>query len=298
MSKRHIDPHSHAVLLRSEDGGHSFSAELLHEEPYEGVQDPCLNRLRDGTLLLTFFTWSIQQTAYSTPLEEAGLWVDLDGKHQARIGGLYSIRSTDGGHTWDAPVVIDAGPRALRGKGVELPGGGFLSAAYQRNGVVTLYRTDDHGLHWEALADLTHPLGVSETSLLLTGEGKVVAFMRSRGGEYPLITAESHDLGRTWGPLVERPFFSHSPFEPVRLRNGKVLVTYGHRREPFGIRAVLLDGECEAWGPEITLREGALGGDIGYTTTVELPNGELLVFYYIYGEDGYRQIEVTRCRFA
>ncbi|WJH32865.1 glycoside hydrolase [Paenibacillus sp. CC-CFT747] len=55
----HIDPASKAVYVRSSDGGTSWetAANLLHDDYLYGIQDPCLNVLKDDTLLATFFTW-------------------------------------------------------------------------------------------------------------------------------------------------------------------------------------------------------------------------------------------------
>ena len=54
---RHTDPNSYLVLVRSPDGGRTWSREpeLIHAHPLGGSQDPCLLHLRDGTLLCSSY---------------------------------------------------------------------------------------------------------------------------------------------------------------------------------------------------------------------------------------------------
>ncbi len=306
----HIDPTSRGMLVRSKDGGRTFTPSFLCDAPAEGVQDPCLNRLSDGTLISTFFVWSVQQRAYTINADGPDtLWRPFDDHYVARIGGLYSTRSTDNGETWEPSVRITSEALALRGQGVELPGGAFLIASYNLKGEVHLFRTDDRGESWQPGAVVTLPdagqqQGLSETNLFRTPGGKLVMFCRNRCWDKQnkensaLLTAQSHDEGVSWSVPQRRPFYSPSPFHALLLQSGKVLITYGYRYAPFGVRAFLLDGECEAWeeAQEMVLREDGLGVDLGYTSAIELKNGEIWVFYYFYGEDEVRHIAATICR--
>ena len=72
-------------------------------------------------------------------------------------------------------------------------------------------------------------------------------------------------------------------------------MTYGWRKEPFGIRARLCNGELSdiAEAEEIILRDDAPDGDLGYPHSIQLEDGTILVSYYIDGEDGIRRIEAT-----
>ncbi|RLD91665.1 MAG: exo-alpha-sialidase, partial [Bacteroidetes bacterium] len=59
-STNHVDPNSYLVLVRSRDNGLSWSKEpeLISAHPFGGSQDPCLLKLKDGTLLCTSYTWA------------------------------------------------------------------------------------------------------------------------------------------------------------------------------------------------------------------------------------------------
>lgn len=145
-----------------------------------------------------------------------------------------------------------------------------------------------------------------EPNLYRTPSGKLVAFIRtlhhsknsSSEHRHPLYTCESYDNGETWVNLTKRPIYSPSPFHALQLNSGEVMLTYGYRMQPFGIRAMLLNSECTNWDEveEVCLREDGLGGDIGYTHAVQLDNGQILITYYYYDEEHpLRYIAGTLC---
>jgi hypothetical protein len=60
-----------------------------------------------------------------------------------------------------------------------------------------------------------------------------------------------------------------------------------------------LDSECSNFedSEDIILRDDGCGSDIGYTNSVLLNNGEVLITYYYYDkEDGLRYIAGTICK--
>lgn len=85
-------------------------------------------------------------------------------------------------------------------------------------------------------------------------------------------------------------FYGHS-LSAVRLPDNRVLLTYGYRREPCGIRAKILNKECTdfATSDEIILRDdNGPGTDVGYSWPVVLEENRVLVVYYITRDNGTR----------
>jgi hypothetical protein len=308
----HIDPASKAVFVTSRDGGSSWDPDpsLIYDPFSCGVQDPCLKVLGDGSLFCTFFTWKMLTK------EDAGDKQQLDhnvlDRWVGRLEGLYSIRSADGGLTWDEPIRIEEG-YAVRGNPVELEDGTLVLPTYvdqTSKGNVHILASSDRGATWRRLAKVTHDdYWFHEPNLYHAPSGKLVLFLRSRnlngseenGLSSPLFTCESLDGGGTWSDPVKRDYYSPSPFHALPLHNGKVLITYGYRFEPFGIRAFVLDGECSDWvsakGTETVLRDDGASVDIGYTSAVQLEGGDILVTYYYHNEEpGSRYIAGTLCR--
>ena len=64
-----------------------------------------------------------------------------------------------------------------------------------------------------------------------------------------------------------------------RLPDGRWLLTYGYRHEPYGQRA-LLSRDGLAWSEELILRDDGPDGDLGYPASVELNDGSILTVYY------------------
>jgi len=93
-------------------------------------------------------------------------------------------------------------------------------------------------------------------------------------------------------------FWGSNPIHMLQLKSGKVLVSYGYRRAPFGIRARLCNAELTdlSEAEEIILRDDALHGDLGYTSAIQLDNGDILMVYYIADENDTRTITITRLR--
>ena len=68
--------------------------------------------------------------------------------------------------------------------------------------------------------------------------------------------------------------------EPVKLKDGRLVVTYGYRAEPYGIRARISSDEGATWNDEVVLRSDGGTWDLGYPRTVQRPDGKLVTAYY------------------
>ena len=66
----------------------------------------------------------------------------------------------------------------------------------------------------------------------------------------------------------------------VLLQDGRLCLTYGYRAAPYGIRARLSRDDGNSWGKEIILRDDGGSYDLGYTRTLQRPDGTLVTVYY------------------
>ena len=118
-----------------------------------------------------------------------------------------------------------------------------------------------------------------ETSLVLTGAGRVLAVMRTE--KDGMFQAVSTDMGRTWGAPRRLPGLPPN-MQPslLRLSDGRLLLCYGHRRTiPRSIRVRLSD-DGEIWGEPLILRDDLPNRDIGYPCSVEVGGGRMLTVYW------------------
>jgi hypothetical protein len=66
----------------------------------------------------------------------------------------------------------------------------------------------------------------------------------------------------------------------VKLRDGRLLVTFGYRAPAFGIRARISTDQGRTWGEDVILRADAVDWDLGYTRSVQRPDGRIVTVYY------------------
>ncbi|HHW31520.1 MAG TPA: exo-alpha-sialidase [Clostridiaceae bacterium] len=322
----HVDPTAKCVFVISEDNGKTFLPEIhvIIDDADMSNQDPIVSVLSDGRIIATYFRWALVPAG-----EGAKTWGEdffrrfgrtLFGKYDCFSDGITCSISDDCGKTWrHMPVISPEGyikGSAVRGNIVELPDGTLLLPFYgiknfnelSRAG---LMRSDDRGESWYYFSEMAFDPKCEkhflEPMLFRTDSGRLIGLHRTqsdylkKGVDFEqtylnLHISVSEDNGKTFGPVFEvDTLWSSNPFHALKLRSGKVLVTYGYRRKPFGIRARLCNGELSDINevPEIILRDDAPNGDLGYTHSVQLPDGTIMVAYYISGDDGIRKIEAT-----
>jgi hypothetical protein len=309
----HCDPNSYLVLIRSADGGHTWTSEpeLIYAHPLGGSQDPCMVQLDDNSLLVTSYAWML--------LPDTGIaHCTTDFNPQAYgwtftfLGG-YLMRSTDGGHSWRGPIVppqipdestfFPGIPIPAMNRGAMVQGrDGNLYWAVARSPRENLHQTAldlmisrDRGLTWDHGGGIAADKEVvfNETSLIETPGGDLVAFARTSNFHDHGVVVRSSDQGKTWQPWQDMGIVGH-PFHALRLPDNRVFLLYGYRHEPYGIRARVLDPECRDFsGEEIVLRDDGGNSDLGYPWACLTPDGRILAVYYFNQQDGTRQIAGT-----
>ncbi|HUX96394.1 MAG TPA: sialidase family protein [Bacteroidales bacterium] len=305
----HVDPNSYLVLVRSKNPDDwSTEPEVLYAHPFGGSQDPCLLQLSDGTLICTSYGW-----AFVRPDGIPGLKQPYAGAGGAIFLGGYLTRSTDGGKKWEPVIYPSSVPSEINfnAYGIKLPAynrgalceskdGRILwavaSSSAKGRTAVYLMTSKDKGLSWEYSCPIAIDDSVTfnETSLYETPMGDIVAFLRTAGFEDQACIARSKDGGRSFQKWESMGFQGH-PLNALRLPDKKVLLTYGYRHKPYGIRARILNAECTDFttAPEIILRDDGGNTDIGYTWPVMTDKNHILVTYYFNKENGIRHIAGT-----
>jgi len=64
------------------------------------------------------------------------------------------------------------------------------------------------------------------------------------------------------------------------LKDGRLLMTYGHRRAPLGNQARVSDDHGQTWSEAILLSTDAASGDLGYPSTIQRDDGSLVTVWY------------------
>jgi hypothetical protein len=250
-----------------------------------------------GTLLVTTFT-SLAYVPLLQQAEEAKSWTPEklarwkgvhdrlpDSERKAQLG-CWMLRSTDGGITWSAPYRVPVnsphGPVAVSNgrllyAGKDLWGGGAVGVC----------QSDDDGITWRWLARIPprpeddvknyHELHMAEAA----SGGKLIAHIRNHNeaNRNETLQTESADGGATWS--IPRGIGVWGlPSHLLRLRDGKLVMSYGYRREPFGNQARVSRDDGSTWSDPVTLSSDGASRDLGYPSTVELADGSLLTAWY------------------
>ena len=309
-SYTHVDPNSYLVMVRSRDGENwSKEPELIYAHPFGGSQDPCLLQLRDGTLLCASYGWAIVKPESFETLKDPVSWQKL----AAFLGG-YIVRSTDGGKSWEGPIYPSTVPSDPRNNilGQDMPaynrgalcegkdGRIYWAVASskpkpERGTGVYLMTSDDKGITWNynCIVASDSVASFNETSIYITPKGDIVAFLRTANFGDQACIARSTDGGKSFN-WASMGFRGH-PLNALRLPDNRVLLTYGYRHQPYGIRARILNEECTdfAAAEEFVLRDDGGNGDIGYTWPVQLDKNRVLVTYYFNKNNEVRHIAGT-----
>jgi hypothetical protein len=66
----------------------------------------------------------------------------------------------------------------------------------------------------------------------------------------------------------------------LRLRDGRLLMTYGHRRPPLGNQARTSEDGGRTWSPPMILSADGTSTDLGYPSTAQLADGSLVSVWY------------------
>ena len=292
----HVCPFGRVELMRSKDGGESWSfPRIVMDGPIDD-RDAGVLETAKGSILITSFTSLAYESSLKSaeknkwPTDRIQRWtaaherVNAEQRQQAL--GVWMIRSTDGGVTFSGrydPVVNSPhGP-------IQISDGRLIYAGKQlwtdENRVGVAHSTDD-GKTWKWLAAIPTRGGDNhcdyhELHAVETENGKLIAHIRNHNPKNARETlqTESDDGGHTstdphsigvWG----------LPSHLLRLKDGRLLMSYGHRRKPYGNQARLSEDGGKSWSEPITVSDDGIGGDLGYPSTVQLDDNSLVTVWY------------------
>jgi sialidase-1 len=298
----HVCPFGRVDLMVSHDDGATWQwPQTVLDSPGDDRDAGVLETPR-GTLLVTTFTSLAYEklladaekkppgTPGAWPPERLKAWRLARGRlgveeRQANLGE-WMIRSTDGGITWSAryPTIVNSphGPVSLA-DGRLLYAGKQLWTAETRIGVCESF---DDGQTWNWLAGIPTREGDSaknyhELHAVETADGRLIAHIRNQNkasfGE--TLQSVSSDGGKTWSEPHSIGVWGLPSFL-LRLRDGKLLMTYGHRRAPLGNQARVSEDHGRTWSEPFIISDDGTSGDLGYPSTVELADGLLLTVWY------------------
>lgn len=299
----HVCPLGRVEMMRSQDDGQTWTwPRVLHDGPLDD-RDAGVLETRQGTLLVTTFNsvaYDVgafsravrgdKQAIDSIPQERFERWQAVhrrvtEAQRQGLLG-QWMLRSIDGGFTWSTRYssIVNSphGPIELS-DGRLLYAGKELWTGQRRVGVC---ESADDGVTWDWLSDIPIRDGddaakYHELHAVEAVDGRIIVHIRNHNqtnaGE--VLQCESIDGGRSWSQPVPIGVWGLPSFL-LRLRDGRLLMSYGYRRRPFGVQARVSTDKGRSWNEPVRISEDGTSGDLGYPSTVELSGGDLLTIWY------------------
>ena len=303
----HVCPFGRVELMRSRDEGRHWSfPRVLIDGPIDD-RDAGVVETAEGSLLVTTFTSigyaDILARAEDLESRGKGVWTREKLERWQAIHrritaaereielGSWMIRSTDGGRSWSAPyrcpVNSPHGPIQLSDGRLLYPGKIFwYGPSGQSMGRIGVCESTDDGQSWRWLAEIPTRKGddldgYHELHGVETAEGTLVAHIRNHNtaNERETLQSRSTDGGKTWS--VPRALGVWGlPSHLLKLRDGRLVMSYGYRRPPYGNQARVSEDHGRTWSGAITISGDGISSDLGYPSTVELNDGSLLTAWY------------------
>ncbi len=263
-------------VCRSSDEGRTWTpAETLFDSPADD-RDPSITQLKDGRLICSFFTsrgaqmieartptgpWSeprvlAEGLGVSSPVRELSDGILILGAYFEKDGTAYgtTVRSTDGGKSWEPPVTIDNAGAYLDAETdvIELKDGTLFAALRGGQGApMHSSRSNDRGRSWHRSEPMSF---VGHCPYLhRTVDGALVLAYRQpvKGPTYGTALRVSQDEAKTWSDAVSVDSVIGAYPSLINLKDGSVLIVYYEEGTGSNIRArrFRISGKDVTWQP-------------------------------------------------
>lgn len=280
------------ILARSTDGGHNWSLE------YPASQHVLVGTkgMRKGTIPPEQFEPEPVACPGGIDFTHPDFAITLRFEG-VQTGASRFYHSDDRGKTWKGPFRLPLlGQKGIAARTDFLINGKhdaffFLTASKSdnREGRVICTRTTDGGKTFEFVSYVgPEPNGFSiMPSTLRLSATDMLCLIRRRSGpsekERGWIQAwRTHDNGSSWvfDQDVAETGIGNPP-HLIRLKDGRLSLTYGFRDAPFAMHARFSSDDGKNWTEPFILDGDAACLDIGYPRTVQRPDGKLVTIYYV-----------------
>jgi hypothetical protein len=213
----------------------------------------------------------------------------------SRTGFSRFYYSYDRGHNWKGPFKLPTFDRkGIAARTDYIVNGkrdcmAFITASKVngKEGRVFCTRTTDGGKTWRLIAWIgPEPDGFSimPSSVRISPTRILTSIRREEGQEHWVDAYVTDDDGANW-KFLNRPAVSTggsvgNPPSMIKLKDGRLAITYGYRSAPYGMRARISTDNGLSWGDEIMLRDDGGCWDLGYPRTVQRADGQVVTIYY------------------
>ena len=299
----HVCPFGRVDFIRSKDLGKTWTwPQTILDGPMDD-RDSGVLVTKKGTILVTTFTSDAYLGILNEELkkradgekgdfddERLERWLSVHNRitdeERKKELGAWMLRSTDNGVNWTAkyatPYNSPHGPIECSDGRLLYPGRNFD----EKEDVAGVAESLDDGVTWNKLAILPTREGdkagyYHELHGVEAADGTIVVQIRNHNekNDGETLQTESADGGKSWSAPHSIGVWGH-PSHLWRLRDGRLVMTYGFRRDPMGNQARISSDNGKSWSDPIIISGDARITDVGYPSTVQLPDDTLLSVWY------------------
>ena len=299
---KHICPFGKVLCARSLDDGYTWLPPYTVQDTVLDDRDAGLCAVGDKILMTSitegreigrkFLTHWLHAPENGAERDLITAYMSLikDEDEKGRVGPTLAV-SSDGGYTFTPPVWVPVtsphGPTLLSNGEILFVGSLHrdLKNADRPAGIYAVRLDADCHVLGEPQPVAIPPEGTifyCEPYAKEMPNGEILVAIRVQDKPINLQTiylARSTDGGKTFSPVEETGWLGFPPHIFVTSK-GEVVLTFGRREAPCGIRARVSRDSGHTWDEEIVLRDDGLDWDLGYPTTAENAKGELVTVYY------------------
>lgn len=283
----HVCPFGKAVISYSYDNGETYTLPApVIDTPLDDRDAGICTFGEKGVIVTSFNNPASFQRENNQDNAYVQKYIDTITKEDEEkyLGSVFRVSHDCGitfGKIHHSPVTSPHGPRELRDGTILWAGNRFDDV---ENGIeiVTL---DPESCETQFVGKITldeEGIFLNEPNLIEMPDGKLICHIRGENDTvFTTYQSVSYDRGKTWTrPERLLDETGGAPPHLIHLKSGVLISTYGRRKLPYGIMAMVSLDEGETWETDLRIYETLSSDDIGYPTTIELDDGTLLTVFY------------------
>lgn len=296
---QHVCPFGKAVLSYSYDNGETYTYPApIIDTPLDDRDAGICTFGERGVIFTSFNNRADFQRDYNKDSGYAQNYLDTvtTEDEEKYLGANFRISYDNGvtfGKLMPSPVTSPHGPTELRDGRVLWVGNNFNNYEAGLEVVEINTKTGETEYVGKITTD-EEGLVLAEPHLLELPDGKLICHIRGEGGDrFTIYQTFSSDGGKTWtNPERLLDETGGAPPHLILHSSGVLICTYGRRKPPYGIMAMISTDYGKTWEKDLRLYESKLDeDDLGYPTTIELSDGSMItVFYAPASEDRHCEI--------
>lgn len=283
----HVCPFGKAVISYSYDNGETYTLPApVIDTPLDDRDAGICTFGEKGVIVTSFNNPASFQRENNQDNAYAQKYIDTITKEDEEkyLGSVFRVSHDCGitfGKIHHSPVTSPHGPHELRDGTILWAGNRFDDV---ENGI-EIVKLDPESCETQFVGKITldeEEIFLNEPNLIEMPNGKLICHIRGENDTvFTTYQSVSYDRGKTWTKperLLDET--GGAPPHLIHLKSGVLISTYGRRKLPYGIMAMVSLDEGETWETDLRIYETLSSDDIGYPTTIELDDGTLLTVFY------------------